>query len=342
MSFKLLLCGLLLINFLSVNAQNRDEEVLIETRSLQSAAIKSVLAETDNGNISVAGVTDSEARVEVYAWSREPDEKVKKLFAETYDVKISTDNNKLTVSCKLRNRNRNSNISVSFRLYVPAASSTQLSTSGGNLHAMKMNSGKHQLTTSGGNIAFDDVKGEVSGKTSGGNISVSNCSESVEVFTSGGNISARESNGKLKLSTSGGNIALDELSGETRAETSGGNIAASDISGVLNTSSSGGNLSLVRMSCALEASTSGGHLVVEMRKLDRYVRLRNRGSGTTELRLPQDAGIDLSASGHSVKLDHARGFSGDMNEREVKGKLGGGGLPVTIDGGDSRVVVSLK
>lgn len=340
MSLKLVVCALLLCNMHSLFAQ--DKEILVESRPLRSLDIQSVQAEAANGNIAVTGVSDGEARVEVYAWSEKARDKVKERFADVYDLSINTGNHKLSITCKLKERDRAARLSVSFRLYVPVGSSTELETSGGNLHLMKLTGGKHRAHTSGGNIAFDAVKGNVSGKTSGGNISVSNCGESIDVFTSGGNILARESNGKLKLSTSGGNISMEDLSGETKAETSGGNVTANNISGVLHTSSSGGNFRLVSLACAIEASTSGGHLLVEMRKLDQYVTLRNHGSGTTTLQIPGNAGVDLSVTGRSVKLDHASGFSGDMNEREVKGKLGSGGIPVTIEGSDSRVVVTLK
>ena len=343
MSLKLFFCGLMLAGTFSLSAQHKDDQVLIETKSLQSAAIRSVQAETDNGNISVTGVNDNEARVEVYAWLGESsDQEVKRRFAEEYDLKMNTDDNKLTISCKVKNRHRNSRLSVTFRLYVPVASSTELRTSGGNMHAMKLSGGKHKLVTSGGNMAFDDIKGEVSGTTSGGNISISGCSESIKVSTSGGNISARESDGTVTLSTSGGNVSLEDLSGDTKAQTSGGNMSASNITGELTISSSGGNLELTKMSCALDASTAGGHLAVDMRKLDKYVKLRNGGSGSTRLQLPDNAAVDLSATGHSVKVDHSGDFTGDMNDHHVKGKLGGGGLPVTIDGGDSRVVVTAK
>lgn len=342
MAPKLILCALLFFHIHSLYAQDHNEGILIESKPLQSAGITSVKAETDNGNISVEGVRDSEARVEVYAWARKSDEKVKQEFADLYELTINTNNNTLTINCKAKKRDRDGRLSVSFRVYAPAGSSTELHTSGGNLHIMKLTGRKHRLHTSGGNIAFDEVKGDISGKTSGGNISISHCSESVDVSTSGGNISARESNGNLQLFTSGGNISIDDLSGKTKAETSGGNIAASDISGELSTSSSGGNLSLVRMTCALEASTGGGNMEVEMNKLGTYVKLRNRGSGHTKLQIPEGSGVDLSATGHSVKIDDVRGFSGDIKEREVKGKLGNGGIPVTIDGGDSRVVITLK
>lgn len=341
MFIRLCLCALLICTSYFLNAQRKNEEVLIESKSLSSANIKSVESSTEGGNILIEGVDASAAKLEVYAWSSASEETVKKRFSEFYDLKININDGKLSVSAKRKNRiHRGPEVSVSFRIYVPASSSSELKTSGGNIHCKGLSGGKQQVETSGGNIAFDDVKGKVSGKTSGGNISLNNCSDNFQVSTSGGNIHAENSDGTLTLFTSGGNIGLDDLSGDIKAETSGGNIGANRISGKLETSSSGGNLSLRDLSCAVNAGTSGGNMDVSIRKADQYIKLYNRGSGSVRVQLPGGLGMDLQASGRTVKVNNLEGFTGDINEREVKGSVKGGGIAVTIDGGDSRVEVS--
>ena len=160
--------------------------------------------------------------------------------------------------------------------------------------------------------------------------------------TSGGNIHSLKSQGQLTMFTSGGNISLEQLSGTIKAETSGGNVAAEQLSGTLSTSTSGGNLSLRDLSCALEASTSGGNVDVSIVKMVQFVKLANRGSGHTQIQLPDGVGLDLKATGHSVKVNPADKFKGDISEKEWKGSVNGGGIPVTIDGGDTKVVVNIR
>jgi DUF4097 and DUF4098 domain-containing protein YvlB len=336
----IILCALLAGTVRPTIAQRNDNEVLIEQQSIATAGIQRVEADADAGNISVEGVSAADARVEVYAWSRDDEKKTKERFHEWYDVRIATKNGTLIVSAK-RKKQRDGDVSVSLRLYVPPSASTELSTKGGNIHCAKLTGGKQQVMTKGGNIALNEIKGNVSGNTSGGNISIVNCSETIDVKTSGGNIHCQNSQGQLTLYTSGGNIAMQELNGTIKAQTSGGNVSADHVGGTLNTSTSGGNLSLRDLSCALEASTSGGNADVSILKMVQYVKLANRGSGHTQLRLPHDAAVDLKANGHTVKINPAESFKGDISEKEYNGKVNGGGIPVTIDGGDSRVVVNV-
>ncbi|MBL7699206.1 MAG: hypothetical protein JNK79_13660 [Chitinophagaceae bacterium] len=340
---RLLIFAFLTTSAITLFAQRNEQEVLINSRSLSTASIRSVEAETQGGNISLEGVADADARVEVYAWGRGSDESIKQRVSDYYTVKIETDNNKLSVSAKRKKSfGRNDQVSVSFRVYVPVSVSSELNTSGGNISCRHLSGNRQWVQTSGGNIAFDDVKGDATGKTSGGNISISNCSETFDLFTSGGNIHARRSEGKLSLSTSGGNIALEELSGTIKAKTSGGNVTADRVSGSLITSSSGGNLQLGDLSCSLEASTSGGNLNIAIKKIGEHVKLRNSGGGNTHLELPGGTGMDIHATGSSVRVERTVGFTGDIREREIKGSVNGGGIPVDIDGGASRVVVTIR
>jgi hypothetical protein len=342
MTSKIFLFTLFAGSTLSAIAQRNSNQVLIERRSLSGSVTQRVEADADAGNISVEGVGNADARVEVYAWSRGDENETRDRFKEFYDVSIVENNGTLTVLAKRKTRGRDYNISVSLKVFVPVSASSSLSTNGGNVNCVKLSGGTQKVMTKGGNISFDEIKGDVSAHTSGGNISIRNCSEIFDVKTTGGNIHCVNSNGQLTLFTSGGNIVMDELTGTIKAETSGGNVSAEEVSGTLHTSTSGGNLSLRDLSCALDASTSGGNADVSMLKIVQYVKLANSGGGHTQVRLPGGVGVDLKATGHTVKVNPSGTFRGDIREREYQGTLNGGGLPVTIDGGDSRVVVNVN
>lgn len=339
---RILICLVVAGSTHSLSAQMH-HEVMVEKQSLATANIRSLRADTDGGNILMEGVTDADARLEVYAHGRGTEEAIKKRFSDYYTLSVDVKSGNLTVLAKRKRQlHRDAQIGVSFRIYVPASAAGELLTSGGNIHCVNLAGAKQRIRTSGGNIAFNDVKGEVSGKTSGGNISLKGCSETFELSTSGGNIDARQSSGKLSLSTSGGNISLEELSGAIKATTSGGNVSGEEIDGSLITSSSGGNVSLSELTCSLEASTSGGNMTIEIDKIVKHVKLRNNGGGNTKVELPASTGMDIHATGSRVKIDRLSAFNGDISEREVTGSINGGGVPVNIDGGASRVTVTLR
>src|SRR5687768_994675 len=171
---RIFLSALLTGSVLTLTAQRHQEEIIVDSQSLATKSIRFIEAETQGGNISVEGVSDGDARIAVYAWGRGNEASIRQRFADHYTVTINTDNNKLTVTAKRKKSQvrDNEQVSVSFRLYVPVTSSGDLRTSGGNIHCRNLSAGRQKVMTSGGNIAFDDVKGHVSGKTSGGNISI--------------------------------------------------------------------------------------------------------------------------------------------------------------------------
>ena len=89
---------------LLLQAQTKDEPY--QTKSLASEAIKNVKVETSGGSISVTGVSNSEAQIEVYIRGNNGKDKnlskeeIQKRLAEYYDLTISVSNNKLTAIAK--------------------------------------------------------------------------------------------------------------------------------------------------------------------------------------------------------------------------------------------------
>jgi len=184
----ILLSGALIV---SVHAQQDKEPWLV--KSLMSDAIQHVKVETTGGNISVAGV-DAEARIEVYIWpgnSRDKNmskEDIKKRLDEDYELTVTAENHTITAIAKPKHNfhNWNNGLSISFKVFVPHASSTDLSTSGGNISLAAL-SGTQDFTTSGGNLDADHLSGHIKGKTSGGNITCSDLKDDIDLSTSGGN-----------------------------------------------------------------------------------------------------------------------------------------------------------
>lgn len=342
---KILLLLTALFPIFIANAQNDQEPYM--TKSLKGEHIKAAKVQTSGGSITVNGVSDNEARVEVYVRSSNSrysytKEEIQQKLAEDYELEVSMANNKITAIAKTKRNNINWNkaLSISFKLYIPNASSTDLATSGGSI-ALANLTGTHDFRTSGGSLHIDHLSGKIKGRTSGGSIDISNSKDDIDLHTSGGSISAQDCNGNLELVTSGGSLRLKSLSGKVDARTSGGSVHGDAIKGDLVAHTSGGNVDLKELYGSLDAATSGGGVHVELKELGKYVTISNSG-GNIDLSLPGDKGLDLKLSGNRIHTGTLKNFSGKMEEDHVNGTINGGGIPVTVRTSSGRINLSLK
>src|SRR5258706_7822963 len=205
-------------------------------KSLAGVSLQQVELETTGGNISVYGVPDAEARLEVYVRGNHdgegeiPKEEIERRLNEQYDLNISVNDHKLTAIAKAKARNMNwrKGLSISFKAYVPQAVSSNLKTSGGNINLKNLSGATQEFRTSGGNLDVDMVSGKLTGRTSGGNISLTDSKEEIDLETSGGNIETVKFKGKIKISTSGGNLTLRLFKGTIPATTSRGAVGGEE------------------------------------------------------------------------------------------------------------------
>ena len=197
-------------------------------KSFSNEAIDNVYARTSGGSISVQG-GDGPTRVEVFIKGNNnrnlSESEIKERILEDYKLVIKVEDNELRVTAEPKDKffNWKNALNISFKLYVPAAVSTDLGTSGGSI-SMRNLSGAQNFSTSGGSLRLDRLSGRIKGRTSGGSIEVKNTKDQIDLSTSGGSIDAENCSGTMSLSTSGGSIQLDNLNGRIRANTSGGPI----------------------------------------------------------------------------------------------------------------------
>jgi hypothetical protein len=340
---------LLLTGFgFTVSAQFNSEKEPYLTKSLSNEAVKKVSMETTGGNISVLSAGSSDSRLEVYVQSNNgknsslSKDEIKKRMEELYDLEISVSDNKLTAKAEPKHKNMDwkRSLSISFKAYVPSSVSTDLSTSGGNI-TLKGISGTQNFTTSGGNLNIEDVSGKIKGRTSGGNLNLRNLKDDIDLTTSGGNVDADNCTGNIKLTTSGGSLNLKDLKGHINASTSGGNVRGTDIGGELIANTSGGSIVLKELTCSLETSTSGGNIDVSIKEFGEYCKISNSG-GNIDLSIPKNKGADLKLSAEKIKTSGLENFSGTKDDDSIKGKLNGGGVPVTVSTGSGNIYLTLK
>lgn len=198
---------------------------------------------------------------------------------------------------------------VSFRLQVPRETACDLRSSDGNI-SMKGLTRNQKCRTSDGDVNIADIAGSVIASTSDGNITVKKVRGSVEVKTSDGNIHLEEITGDAKAGTSDGNIGVHKTSGNTSVKTSDGDIVFKDLSGSLTAHTSDGNISgnVLELKKELTVRTSDGNISVA---------------------IPDRLGLDLDIRGESLDVPLAN-FSGHSDEKVIKGKSNGGGIPINL------------
>jgi hypothetical protein len=293
--------------------------------------IKQLRSETSGGNIHVFGQTTGDAKIEVYVHSNDGGRYLSHDEAEmrldgSVDLTVALNGGTLEALAKHKGNwdddNWRRGVSISFVIYVPEAISSDLETSGGNIHLSDL-TGTENFTTSGGNLHLQNLSGKITGTTSGGNVTIS------------------DSKNEITRETSGGNVHLQNVKGTIHATTSGGHVEGDGVDGELRTSTSGGNIHLDNLTCSVNASTSGGSIDVTIKKTGKFVELENSG-GNVHLTLPNGQGYNLAISADKIHTDKLNNFSGTMDNHNLEGTLNGGGIPVRISGSSSHVTLSFE
>jgi len=337
-------CGM---QVLLAAAQDQNETpYLVKTFSRDQ--VKQLKSQTSGGNIHVAGQTTGDAKVEVYVRANDggrylSHDEAQQRMNESVDLTVGMDGGILQVIAKRKDKwedNWRHNVSVSFVIYVPEAVSSDVETSGGNIHLSDL-TGTESFSTSGGNLHLETLAGKISGTTSGGNVTITDSKNDIDLRTSGGNMHAKNCEGTITMTTSGGNVDLENVKGTVHATTSGGHIDGDGIGGELKTSTSGGNIHLDNLTCSLNASTSGGSIDVTMKTMGKYLELGNSG-GNIHLTLPSGQGYNLAISGDKIHTDKLTNFSGTMDNHNLEGTLNGGGVSVRVSGEGGHVTLSFQ
>jgi hypothetical protein len=326
------LLAFLFISFTSFSQKENEKPYMVKTFS--AGAIKNLKMNTSGGSLSVAGTSDSEARIEVYVQpNQNRDDIISKEDLEerlkNYELSVTQEGDAIVAYAKNKNNNwGKKSLSIAFKAYVPEKVTTDLNTSGGSI-SVKGITGNSSGRTSGGSISVRNCKNKIGLSTSGGSISADNCSGDIDLNTSGGSISASDLDGTIDLRTSGGSISLDALKGNIKAITSGGSIKATELRGESIVKTSGGSIVLREIYGTMDAATSSGSLDAEILELGKSLNL-SVSSGSMSVKMPMDKGITLDCSAQKINAGTLNNFSGTFDKTYIKGKLNGGGIPVNL------------
>ncbi|GJM14124.1 MAG: hypothetical protein DHS20C12_25270 [Pseudohongiella sp.] len=214
---------------------------------------------------------------------------------------------------------------IGFTVDVPVQYNVNLNTGGGNI-AVDNISGEVEVDTSGGNIVIGVVTGgDIVADTSGGNIEVRGATGDVEVDTSGGHITIGDVVGNVVADTSGGRIRIGNVQGDLQADTSGGSIEVGESTGRVRLDTSGGSIRAGWAMGSISADTSGGNIYL--------------AGSDTEVKADTSGGnIEIDASNGPVEADTSGGNITIRNARAaVHADTSGGRIEVNITAEGGRV-----
>jgi hypothetical protein len=211
------------------------------------------------------------------------------------------------------------NISISYEITVPE--STQLRSSSGS-----------------GTQNIADIAGPLEANTGSGEVKLSNIGAGVHAHTGSGNIEATGVHGSLYARTGSGSIHATNVAGGFDGQTGSGHLTLEQSApGSVHAETGSGGLELRNVKGSLQASAGSGDVRVEGEATGGW--MVRTGSGSVQLKLPGNASFDLDAhtGSGSINLSHPVLVQGSIGRKEVKGKVGGGGVPVEVQTGSGSI-----
>jgi DUF4097 and DUF4098 domain-containing protein YvlB len=211
------------------------------------------------------------------------------------------------------------NISISYDVTVPA--STELRASSGS-----------------GGQTISDITGPVEAGTGSGDLKCFRIGGGLRVHTGSGSIAIDGVNGSVYARSGSGSINAVRVSGGFDGETGSGHLKLEQSApGSVHAETGSGGLELRNVKGSLQAEAGSGDIEVEGEATGSW--MVRTGSGSVDLRLPQNASFDLDAhtGSGSIDLSHPVTVEGSIGRKEVRGKVGGGGVPVEVQTGSGSI-----
>jgi Putative adhesin len=169
----------------------------------------------------------------------------------------------------------------------------------------------------------------------------------LQARTSDGNLTLSGLQGDLSLTTGDGNLTVDDVSGNLRIKSGDGQVKITNAAGAVEARTSDGNLTVDGLFRAVALHTSDGSLDVSLREGTQLGEASTIQSsdGSVTLHVPRQFAADLNvhtSDGHvdcalPLTMDHYQ--SGENQGHELRGKLNGGGAPLTVHTSDGNVKI---
>ncbi len=213
------------------------------------------------------------------------------------------------------------NVSISYELIIPVE--TRLHSHSGS-----------------GNQVIEGLQGPVDVDSGSGNVKIKNISETVRADTGSGNIDIDRVKGNVRCGAGSGSIHAMDVAGGFEGSTGSGDVTLEQTApGTVHVSTGSGEMELHGLRGSLEARAGSGTIRADGEPTGGW--LVNTGSGTVKLRLASSSAFDLDAHTNSGSITVSQPITsqGTMGRKEVRGKIGGGGVPVNVRTGSGDILI---
>jgi DUF4097 and DUF4098 domain-containing protein YvlB len=289
-------------------------------RTLQVTGAVNLQIETGSGSIEVHRGGSNQVHVVGHIYASEwfdggAEQRVKKLES---NPPIQQSGNDIRIG-HIDDPELKHNISISYEVTAPA--DTQL-----------------RATSGSGNQSVYDIGGPVEANGGSGSLKISNIGAGIRARTGSGNIEIDGAKGSVYTRTGSGTIRATNIAGGFDGETGSGHLTLEQsAAGSVRAQTGSGGLELRNVNGSLEALAGSGDIRVQGEATGAWVL--HTGSGSVDLKLPQNASFDLNAhtGSGSIDLSHPVTVQGSISRKEVRGKVGGGGVPVEVQTGSGSI-----
>jgi DUF4097 and DUF4098 domain-containing protein YvlB len=145
----------------------------------------------------------------------------------------------------------------------------------------------------------------------------------------------------LDLHSGDGNIRIRDVRGNLQLETNDGDVRLKDVEGLLHANTHDGNIEVQGRFKMLNLRTGDGNIEarVSASETPQPGWILRSGDGNIRLALPDNFAADLSVhtGDGSVKVDFPVTTSGATEEKNVRGKINGGGISIEVETSDGDV-----
>lgn len=149
--------------------------------------------------------------------------------------------------------------------------------------------------------------------------------------------------GAVDLHTGDGNIQVSNFKGQMALETGDGHLDVNSVDGSLRARSGDGHMTVSGRFDLLNLETGDGHIdarAMSGSKLDSEWNLHT-GDGSVTLQIPEHlaADVDLHTGDGHIDLQMPVTVEGRLGQKNIHGKLNGGGNLLTIHTGDGSITL---
>ena len=213
------------------------------------------------------------------------------------------------------------NISISYEVVVPAETDLRMQSGSGDQKVEGIR-GPLEVNSGSGGLKISSIGDRVHAETGSGDIDIERVKGNVHAKTGSGSIDASDIAGAFEANSGSGHITLQQTApGSVRVDTGSGGMELHGVEGSLEAKAGSGTIQA-------EGSPTGAWTV-------------HTGSGEVNLKLPSNAAFDLDAhtSSGSISIEQPHSVQGSIGRKEVRGRVGGGGVPVEVETGSGDIEI---